>query len=675
MIQNQLVSSGALNLNPQGGATLDTSVPTPQANQQTSPSTKPIPQGLDPQAVNLARAIRQTETGGNFQAQGKSGEYGAYQFLPSTWQEEAPKYGVNVPLDQATPEQQNEVAYKRIKRLKDQGYNVGQIASMWNSGSPSWEGNVGVNKQGVAYNTPDYVNKVNRSYQSLKQQSQQSTVSPQSEEPGFFQNIASGNVLGATKQALDFAFPVIHDIADIAQGKSKKSTLQVLGDLGLSALWFVPGLGEGIGAGIKGAGLLGEVGSQIAGHVLGGALGGYGADVASKLSAGQTDAGKVLEPGIGTVTGGALGGVLGKLGTKYSESGVLKDIAKGNNAILGQTKRGATDLAEAFSKNKDIGQLLAEKKINLASLYNPDTLAFDTLGTAQKLRGNAGSLNDALSQALRKVPGTQNVGELEGLIDSKLGSFYADKVTASEAQNIAKKEFENITTQYGNNLDASTMNSLKQRFWNLSHFDSTTSNLTRRTYRAMGNEFKTIVEDMGKKAGLSDIGEFNNYLGSHLDAADMLTKLNGTKVKGGRLGDLLQKHTLGLIGAGAGGVLGGGIPGAIIGGVAMEKASGKVSDILRSIGASPVKTRILNSIVEKDPEVVQKIIGYANKNPKELKPITDQLKKMGINLFQKVKSGASKVAVPEPTKMGLLPRLLETTALRGVTPQTQVSQQ
>ncbi len=643
------------------------------------PETSIVGNQLDPQAVNLAKAIRSVETNGNFSAQGKSGEYGAYQWTPDAWSLMSKNAGVNVELNQATPEQQNEVAYKQVKQWKDQGYNPGQIASMWNSGNPNAYQDPsfrGVNKYGAKFDVPVYAQKVAQTYQQLKSSQPTGTPSPSpsttSQEPGFFQNIASGNLGAAGKQALDFAFPIVSDVGDIISGKSTKTPLQVLGDLGLSVLWFIPGIGGGLGGAIKGAGILGETGSRIAGHALGGAIGGYGADVASKLAGGQTDMGEVLTPGVGTVTGGVLGGALGKLGSKYSEAGVLGKVTDTNNAILGQTKRGATDLAEAFSKDKNIGELLAQKKVNLASLYNPDTLAFDTLDTANGLRQSASTLNSTLSDALRKVPGLQNLTEIQSTIDNKLASTYADKVTAGEAQQIAQNEFEKIVQQYGNNLDASTMNALKQRFWNLSHFDSTTSNLTRNTYRQMGNTFKTLVEDMGKSAGLSDIANYNNYLGAHLDAADMLQRLNGTKVKGGRLGDLLQKHTLGLIGAGAGGMLGGGLPGAIAGGVTAEYASGKISNVLRNIASSPVKSAILKRITEQDPEVVQKIVAYANQNPTELQPIVEQLKKMGVDIFKPIEGAVAPVATPSASSQGLLQRLLQATTVRGVQAQPQI---
>lgn len=140
---------------------------------------------LDQQTVNLTKAIRQSESGGNFQAKGKSGEYGAYQFTQPTWDAQSKKYGVNVPLDQATPEQQNEVAYKQIKEWKDSGKNVGQIASMWNAGQAepdaylgkfgtttkthnAGDASVGTNSYGAKYDVPAYAKSVATAYQTLK---------------------------------------------------------------------------------------------------------------------------------------------------------------------------------------------------------------------------------------------------------------------------------------------------------------------------------------------------------------------------------------------------------------------------------------------------------------------------------------------------------------------------
>jgi len=180
-LQNPGEISSVGTLTPSSGLNLpklDTSKMT-SVSQSSSLSTPEIPSKLDPQVINLAKAIRQTESNNNFQAKGKSGEYGAYQFTNGTWNSAAQKYlGTQIPLEEATPEQQNEVAYKRIADWKSQGYTPGQIASMWNAGegepnaytgsfsngSPS----IGVNKFGAKYSVPAYANKVATAYQQFK---------------------------------------------------------------------------------------------------------------------------------------------------------------------------------------------------------------------------------------------------------------------------------------------------------------------------------------------------------------------------------------------------------------------------------------------------------------------------------------------------------------------------
>lgn len=132
------------------------------------------PTQLDPQIINLTKAIRQVESGGNFNIKGKSGEYGAYQFTTPTWNAQSAKFGINVPLEKATPQQQNEVAYKQVAEWKAKGYNVGQIASMWNAGqgrpNAYLEDHKGTNSYGVDFNTPEYAKQVATAYQSFKGQ-------------------------------------------------------------------------------------------------------------------------------------------------------------------------------------------------------------------------------------------------------------------------------------------------------------------------------------------------------------------------------------------------------------------------------------------------------------------------------------------------------------------------
>lgn len=625
------------------------------------------------QAKNMTKAIFQTESGGNFNAKGKSGEHGAAQWMPETWKAHA-KDVLGDENAAMTPENQSVVAQGTIRKLIGQGKNAAQIAAIWNSGSDeNWEHKVGKNSKGVEYNVPKYVKSVTDAYQTIKSGGQanadpnnpSSVASPVASAPE-----EKHSILG---KILDFAFPVLGDAKNVIQGDNKKSKLQILGDLGLSALWFAPGVGEAAGGAIKGAGLLGEAGSQIAGHAVGGAAMGYGGDVASKLAGGERDIKGLVKPGAGTVTGGLLGGALGKLGSKYSESNILKEVADSNTSILGQTKRGANDLAESFARGKNPGELLASKGINIAEHVNPETVAYETAHKAGDLRKDASTVNSVLTEALGKTPGNAPVSKIEKIVMDHIDEISSDKVTAAERKALIAKEFEAIRAHYGPTITLADANELKHRMWDLSKFDMAVPNATRSTYRVMGNTLKTAIEDGAKKAGLEGIKEMNDYVGSHLDAADALERLHGTKAKGGRLGDLMQKHTLGAIG-GISGFFGGGPIGSLMGALAGEWAGGKLSTILRKVGSSPVKSAILRRMVQEDPAIVQKMLEYAKKTPQGLEALQEQLGNMGIPMFPDKFAGvknAAPVLSPKVKQQGLVPRVIETTGIRTATTQNR----
>lgn len=204
---------------------------------------------LDPTIVNLAQAIRHTETKGAtdpYTAKGASGEFGAYQYTPDTWAKDVKTFtGKEVPLQSADKLIQNEVAYKKLESLKNQGYNVGQIASIWNSGSPDWQGKTGTNKFGVKYDVPKYVDSVAQTYQAIKAGqplpdisnastvgSQQTTTQQTNPVGDFVHNLETGTpfpaspndgaAIGALKtagnflpSAFNFAKGIVHNLNPI----------------------------------------------------------------------------------------------------------------------------------------------------------------------------------------------------------------------------------------------------------------------------------------------------------------------------------------------------------------------------------------------------------------------------------------------------------------------------
>jgi len=106
--------------------------------------------------LNIMFTIREIESRGDYNARGGSGERGAYQFTRSTWTLYSYKYfGELLPM---TPENQDEVARRKIEELVDKGFELSEIAAFWNSGRVGWMGE-GINSYGVFYSVPNYVRK------------------------------------------------------------------------------------------------------------------------------------------------------------------------------------------------------------------------------------------------------------------------------------------------------------------------------------------------------------------------------------------------------------------------------------------------------------------------------------------------------------------------------------
>lgn len=112
----------------------------------------------------IAMAIKDVESGGNYNAKGGSGETGAYQFMPSTWKQWAKQYlgNANAPMTQAN---QDKVAKAKIADLVAEGYTAKQIALIWNGGEPKVK--KGTNQYGVKYDSGAYADKVLQSLNNL----------------------------------------------------------------------------------------------------------------------------------------------------------------------------------------------------------------------------------------------------------------------------------------------------------------------------------------------------------------------------------------------------------------------------------------------------------------------------------------------------------------------------
>ena len=210
----------------------------PQATIVAKDGTK-----LDASVVNLAKAIRTVESGGNYDARGASGEHGAYQWMPGNYEAGAKKYGIAT--TDKSPINQDKVAYNTLKEWKDQGLTPAQIAAKWNSGSSTgWEKKVGTNEQGIKYDVPAYVGNVINAFRAVK--SGQEPIGTSKPQPGgpdepqeapegykpWFQAGENDNPLVAGAKALGNVIPSAFNFGkNMVSALNPVKTLETLGQI------------------------------------------------------------------------------------------------------------------------------------------------------------------------------------------------------------------------------------------------------------------------------------------------------------------------------------------------------------------------------------------------------------------------------------------------------------
>lgn len=134
--------------------------------KEEMPTFKPTYDSNNP-AEKTAYAIMLTETGGR-QVTGASGETGAFQFMPQTWQGLSKKmYGEVLPQ---TMENEWRLAVDKITELLKK-YSPREAALVWNTslgGSEKPMVKKGVNSKGVKYDSGAYADKFDKYLASLK---------------------------------------------------------------------------------------------------------------------------------------------------------------------------------------------------------------------------------------------------------------------------------------------------------------------------------------------------------------------------------------------------------------------------------------------------------------------------------------------------------------------------
>ena len=377
---------------------------------------------LDPKVVKVMSALKKIESGGDYNAVGdldREVSRGAYQFNKNNFQNWAKEYGLD-PND-FSPANQNKLMYSRIKKQKDAGLEVEEIAALHNGAKKGPDGR-------YTYINPQYGEKF-RSALGATQTAQASTVGGTYTPPPEIKPFEAAapqetkQEKGIVRKGVEFLFPILED--------KERTGLQTAADLGLSALTLVPGLGAA-GLGAK-AGLLGGkvalkglVPAFKGANALKGAAAGYGVDVLSNVSEGETGKGTLM-PGLGTVLGGAGGALLGR----------AKGATAGKNIIDEQALDEALDIVAAPARKANIKAALKQGLGGRAGLVGSKV----AVGADTKTKNAAEAIKDMVVSGEIKAGHTveQNANAVRSKIET-LADDLETKLTSMEIQPLITRQ-------------------------------------------------------------------------------------------------------------------------------------------------------------------------------------------------------------------------------------------
>jgi hypothetical protein len=527
------------------------------------------PNQLDPQALNLAKAIRRAETGTStdpYNAKGASGEFGAYQFMPETWKQWSGQYLQN-PNAEMSIENQNKVAYSRIKELKDQGLNPAQIASMWNSGKAEAykEGLKGTNKQGVNYDVPEYVKKVSQHYNELKNggqaapigNTQMVTTIPREtpEQGGVLSQLGTGNIqppkepskldnrLTQGSEALGKLSTGVAegDISDIASG-ALQTTGTVAGgavDVIDAALGLIPGYDA----------TMDFIGKKVVAPLIQKGDGESVYNQWKEFATEHPDAAKNI---------GAIGNIASvipifksvKIGMGASadafragvaKTGFVKSVEDAAKAEIRQSGASAPSKAgQVLTPQKIKGEVVDPVDTIVDGDYLPDIVE-DANGIPRYSAGTAmRKLDDSLDIDEQRLQGMLEDASSNGLVgyvpisalrtqaDDLIKKAFADRGQVDVALRKSGKIFDDYTKYKGDLVPLTELNNMKRGIREAVNFNS--PKLGADVRYQMGNLFMDNIEEVAKKQGIKQIAELSLEMAKKIRAKEALEFLDQRSV-------------------------------------------------------------------------------------------------------------------------------------------------
>jgi len=354
---------------------------------------------------------------------------------------------------------------------------------------------------------------------------------------------------------------------------ANKTGLQVAGELGGVALdLYGAGLGQKavqstkpIASGLLAGAKQGAIQGAKTGAGFGAAYGGL-----SALQEGSTDikniAGNALiGGGAGGLLGGAIGGIAGGIAGKI-RAGKPEEIIKKRVEALQSIEDNNAQIRKLVSKYKsrgtDVKDILAQTDLLVDSVDNTGTL--NTKNAISELNEFIKPQETVISKALAAEGNTISLNKIEKEMIDNLNNSELAGSTKKSVMNAIKKELAGLrldADKTGKIPLSIVHNAKTSKYANINYLipeSKTADKLIART-------LKEVVEKNTKSV---DVKALNNELSQHFAVLDLLEKLDGKKVQGGKLGkyfaqtigSVVGSH-FGPLGAVAGAELGGRIRG------------------------------------------------------------------------------------------------------------------
>ncbi len=320
----------------------------------------------------------------------------------------------------------------------------------------------------------------------------------------------------------------------------------VAGDIAQNALYFTPvgkvaGLAE---KGIAGAvPAVGKAGAKALANIGTGVATGYGFDVASKLSSGQDN---VLTPGLGT----ALGAGAGVLGAGVGVAGAIRGPvaeAERNVKALGKLENYYKDVQKVVNKagGKGIDVKGELAKSGLLNDVVDSSGHINTQDAMAALNEYIKPQEDVISRSLANEGRRIALTDVEKILKDAVKSSGVEGGALTRALNNVDDDVAGyaLRADLDGMVPLSVIHDAKVSKYSTINYLNPETKIVDKT---IARSLKGIVEHNTKSV---DVKALNEELQKHYSTLNLLEKLNGKKVEGGKLGKYFARTVGSIVGS------------------------------------------------------------------------------------------------------------------------------